>query len=115
LAVPARTIVRSPLTAPVAVGDSVFEECGKPRVYFSSRLRRDPRTHKLTIAEVACITGCEVRLTVRDARHTIRTVTDPDINSTVTLPRRTRLTGHKARVTIVINRKHRFQRTLRLH
>jgi hypothetical protein len=120
LARPSRTTVRSELVGPVLPGLGDFDECAKPRIEILARARpaagprRGAARRVLVFARVQCTSACDVLLVVRDARRTIRRRGEPRRYGEVGLPTRTRLVGRRVHVRVVVNGRHRANRSVRL-
>jgi hypothetical protein len=107
-----RTTVRSALVGPVLPARGAFAECAKPRIAILARSRR-AGSHRL-FARVECTSACDVLLVVRDARRTIRRRGEPRRYGAIGLPARTRLVGPRVHVRVVVNGRHRADRSVRL-
>jgi hypothetical protein len=112
LARPSPTTVRSGLLGPVRRARGAFSECAKPRIAILARVRRAPG--RRVFARVQCTSACDVLLVVRDARRTIRRRGEPRREGEVGLPAHTRLVGARAEVRVVVNGRHRADRSVRL-
>ena len=93
---PTRTLVVSRPLGPVKESNGAFHECATPAIGLKSRIRRNAGSRPLILAHVYCVTGCAVRIVVRDGARTYRMTTDPDAGGYVALPEHTRLSGPTA-------------------
>jgi hypothetical protein len=107
-----RTTVRSELVGPVRRVRGAFAECATPRITIPRRVERAPG--RRVFARVQCTSACDVLLVVRDARRTIRRRGEPGRSGGVGLPASTRLVGARVDVRVVVNGRHRADRSVRL-